>query len=110
MTRADAPVSRLDLRKVAHFVAVVEEGSMTGAARRLGLTQQALSMSIRALERDLGGRCSIATAVAPACYPRVGCSTATVYSCCPRRPQHSSGSGTRTGTSPSSCASATPAR
>jgi DNA-binding transcriptional LysR family regulator len=54
MTRADAPVSRLDLRKVAHFVAVVEEGSMTGAARRLGLTQQALSMSIRALERDLG--------------------------------------------------------
>lgn len=45
---------QLDLRKVAHFVAVVEEGSMTRAAVRLRLTQQALSMSVRALERELG--------------------------------------------------------
>jgi DNA-binding transcriptional LysR family regulator len=45
---------RLDLRKLAHFVAVVQERSMTGAAARLHLTQQALSLSIRALERELG--------------------------------------------------------
>ncbi len=45
---------QLDLRKLAHFAAVVEERSMTRAAVRLRLTQQALSMSIRALERELG--------------------------------------------------------
>src|SRR6476646_4263155 len=45
---------QLDLRKLAHFAAVVEERSMTRAAGRLRLTQQALSMSIRALERELG--------------------------------------------------------
>jgi DNA-binding transcriptional LysR family regulator len=45
---------QLDLRKVAYFVAVVEERSMTRAAGRLRLSQQALSMSIRALERELG--------------------------------------------------------
>ena len=44
----------LDLRKVAHFVAVAEERSMTRAAARLHLSQQALSMSMRALERELG--------------------------------------------------------
>ena len=45
---------QLDLRKLAHFAAVVEERSMTRAAVRLRLTQQALSLSIRALERELG--------------------------------------------------------
>jgi DNA-binding transcriptional LysR family regulator len=44
----------LDLRKVEHFVAVAEERSMTRAAARLRLSQQALSMSMRALERELG--------------------------------------------------------
>jgi DNA-binding transcriptional LysR family regulator len=44
----------LDLRKVAHFVAVVEERSMARAAARLQLSQQALSMSMRSLERELG--------------------------------------------------------
>ena len=44
----------LDLRKVEHFVAVAEERSMTRAAARLHLSQQALSMSMRALERELG--------------------------------------------------------
>jgi len=44
----------LDLRKVAHFVAVAEERSMTRAAARLHLSQQARSMSMRALERELG--------------------------------------------------------
>jgi DNA-binding transcriptional LysR family regulator len=45
---------QLDLRKLAHFVAAVEERSLTRAAGRLRLSQQALSMSIRALERELG--------------------------------------------------------
>ncbi|WP_179956970.1 LysR substrate-binding domain-containing protein [Amycolatopsis anabasis] len=44
----------LDLRKLEHFVAVVEELSFTRAAARLHLSQQALSTSIRALERDVG--------------------------------------------------------
>jgi DNA-binding transcriptional LysR family regulator len=44
----------LDLRKVEHFVAVAEERSMTRSAARLHLSQQALSMSMRALERELG--------------------------------------------------------
>ena len=44
----------LDLRKVEHFVAVAEERSMTRAVARLRLSQQALSMSMRALERELG--------------------------------------------------------
>jgi DNA-binding transcriptional LysR family regulator len=45
---------QLDMRKLTHFVAAVEERSMTRAAGRLRLSQQALSMSIRALERELG--------------------------------------------------------
>ncbi|WP_040405541.1 LysR family transcriptional regulator [Amycolatopsis nigrescens] len=44
----------VDLRKLEHFVAVVEELGFTRAAARLHLSQQALSTSIRALERDVG--------------------------------------------------------
>lgn len=44
----------LDLNKLEHLVAVAEEGSFTRAASRLHLTQQALSTSIRTLERDVG--------------------------------------------------------
>jgi len=36
------------------FVAVVESGSVRGAARRLGLSQGAVSKNLAALERDLG--------------------------------------------------------
>ncbi|RZS44211.1 DNA-binding transcriptional LysR family regulator [Herbihabitans rhizosphaerae] len=46
----------LDLRKLGHLVAVAEEGSFTRAAARLHLSQQALSTSIRALEREVGVR------------------------------------------------------
>lgn len=44
----------LDLRKLDQLIAVAEEGSFTRAAARLHLSQQALSTSIRALEREVG--------------------------------------------------------
>ncbi|MFE0020182.1 LysR substrate-binding domain-containing protein [Amycolatopsis sp. NPDC059021] len=44
----------LDLRKLDHLIAVAEEGSFTRAAARLHLSQQALSTSIRTLEREVG--------------------------------------------------------
>lgn len=44
----------LDLRKLAHLVAVADAGGFTRAAERLHLSQQALSTSIRALEREIG--------------------------------------------------------
>lgn len=43
-----------DLNKLDHLVAVAEAGSFTRAATRLHLSQQALSSSIRALEREIG--------------------------------------------------------
>src|SRR3984885_12697622 len=46
----------MELRHLEHFVAIAQEGSFTQAARRLHLSQSALSISIRALERDLGAR------------------------------------------------------
>ncbi|MGE9693302.1 LysR family transcriptional regulator [Streptomyces sp. CH6] len=45
---------RLDLNKLDHLIAVAEEGSLTRAATRLHLSQQALSTSIRVLEREVG--------------------------------------------------------
>ncbi len=44
----------LDLNKLDHLIAVVEEGSFTRAAARVHLSQQALSTSIRTLEREVG--------------------------------------------------------
>ncbi len=44
----------LDLHKLEHLVAVAEERSFTRAAARLHLSQQALSTSVRALEREIG--------------------------------------------------------
>jgi DNA-binding transcriptional LysR family regulator len=44
----------MDLRRLAHFVAVAEAGSMALAARRLHVSQPALSRQIRELERFLG--------------------------------------------------------
>lgn len=44
----------VDLRKLDHLVVVSEEGSFTRAAARLHLSQQALSTSIRSLEREVG--------------------------------------------------------
>jgi DNA-binding transcriptional LysR family regulator len=46
----------VELRHLEHFVAVAEERSFTRAAARMHLVQSALSVSIRSLERELGGR------------------------------------------------------
>ncbi|MET7638411.1 LysR substrate-binding domain-containing protein [Streptomyces sp. NPDC005438] len=46
----------LDLRKLEHLVAVAEEGGFTRAAGRLHMSQQALSTSVRTLERQVGVR------------------------------------------------------
>ena len=45
----------MNIRQLACFVAVVEEGSFTRAARRIGITQPSLSQHIRALEEDIDG-------------------------------------------------------
>lgn len=46
----------MELRQLEHFVAIAEERSFTRAASRVHLVQSALSVSIRALEADLGVR------------------------------------------------------
>jgi DNA-binding transcriptional LysR family regulator len=45
---------RVTLRQVTYFVAVVEEGSFTLAARKLRVAQPSLSQQVQALERDVG--------------------------------------------------------
>jgi molybdenum-dependent DNA-binding transcriptional regulator ModE len=44
----------LSLRQLAHFVAVAEDGTISGAAERLIMSSSALSASITELERALG--------------------------------------------------------
>jgi len=46
----------MDYRKVQIFLAAVRHGNLTEAAAELGLSQPALSKSIKALERSLGAR------------------------------------------------------
>lgn len=47
---------RIDLYRLDQLIAVADEGSVTRAAARLHLSQQALSTSLRALEREVGVR------------------------------------------------------
>src|SRR3954466_7222907 len=44
----------IDLRRLRHLCAAIGDGSLTAAAARLGLTQPALSASIKALEHEVG--------------------------------------------------------
>jgi DNA-binding transcriptional LysR family regulator len=44
----------IELRHLRYFAAVVQEGTFTAAADRLGMTQPALSRAVRALEREFG--------------------------------------------------------
>jgi DNA-binding transcriptional LysR family regulator len=44
----------VELRRLEHFLAVVEEGTFTAAAARVFMVQSSLSASLLALERDLG--------------------------------------------------------
>jgi len=48
-----SPTVKLD--QLQHVVAIVEQGSLRAAARRLAVPQPALTRSIRALEKELGG-------------------------------------------------------
>ena len=45
----------MNFRQLECFVAVVDEGSFTRAARRVGISQPSLSQHIRALETDVSG-------------------------------------------------------
>lgn len=49
-------LEHMELRQLEHFVAVAEDASFTKAARRLHYVQSALSVSVQALERELGVR------------------------------------------------------
>src|ERR1700693_2317014 len=46
----------MNLRQLTCFVAVVDEGSFTRAARAIGIAQPSLSQHIRVLEEELNGR------------------------------------------------------
>jgi DNA-binding transcriptional LysR family regulator len=43
----------MEIKQLERFLAVIENGSMSAAAKQLGLTQQALSTSISKLEKDI---------------------------------------------------------
>lgn len=46
----------MEHRQLVHFLAVLDSGSLTAAALRVGVTQQALSKSLSRLESELGGK------------------------------------------------------
>jgi molybdate transport repressor ModE-like protein len=46
----------MEIRDLRVFVAVAEEGSLSAAARRLHMSQPAVTQIIQTLERQLGGR------------------------------------------------------
>jgi len=45
----------MDLKQLQYFVAAADEGSISGAARRLFVTQPPVSVQIQQLEKELGG-------------------------------------------------------
>ncbi len=51
---SNGTVAPADLNRLYHFTCAVEAGTITAAAQQVFLTQQALSISTRQLEQDLG--------------------------------------------------------
>ena len=49
----------MDIRQLRYFTAIVEEGTLTGAARRLNMTQPPLTAQLKLLEEEL--RCPLFT-------------------------------------------------
>ena len=49
----------IDLSRLRVFIAIVEAGSFTTAAKRLAMTKSAVSQSVAALERELGGHAGV---------------------------------------------------
>ncbi len=47
---------RMDLRRIRHFLTLAQTLNFSEAARRCGISQPALSKSVRRLEEELGGR------------------------------------------------------
>jgi DNA-binding transcriptional LysR family regulator len=47
---------QMEIRQLQLFIALAEEGSFTKAARRMNIVQSGLSISIKALEQELGTR------------------------------------------------------
>jgi len=45
----------MEIHQVRYFLAVCEEGSFTGAAKRCRVTQPSLSNAMKCLEQELGG-------------------------------------------------------
>ena len=54
MNRSPHEIAHLDIHTLRYFLAIVQEGSVVGAAKRLHLTQPTLSRQINALEKRLG--------------------------------------------------------
>lgn len=53
-TRFDREDERVEIRELRAFLTVVDEGGVSAAARRLHVSQSALSQTLRTLERRLG--------------------------------------------------------
>jgi DNA-binding transcriptional LysR family regulator len=54
MIRRTGARRSLNLNRLTVFAAVVEAGSLTGAAKRLGLTKAVVSSHLKKLEEELG--------------------------------------------------------
>lgn len=44
----------MDLRQLSYVLAIVDEGTFTGAARAMRVAQPSLSQAVRTLEAELG--------------------------------------------------------